>query len=77
MALWSAQPLIEMIISNLPEGKGWPARSKADNLTAICCEPVVWKTHWASTACYKGSFGHFLRCIIIFSLTEFYYLFQI
>jgi hypothetical protein len=34
MNLESAQPLTEMSTSNLPGGKGWPAR-KAD-LTAIC-----------------------------------------
>jgi hypothetical protein len=35
MALASIQPLTEMSIVNLPEGKGRPAH-KADNLTAIC-----------------------------------------
>jgi hypothetical protein len=35
MALGSTQPLAEMSIRNLPEGKGRPAR-KTDNLTAIC-----------------------------------------
>jgi hypothetical protein len=35
MALGSTQPLTEMSTSNLPGGKGCPAR-KADNLTAIC-----------------------------------------
>jgi hypothetical protein len=39
MALESTQPLTEMSIGNLPEGKGRPARG-ADNLTAIC-EPIV------------------------------------
>jgi hypothetical protein len=39
MALWSTQLLTEMSTSNLPGGKGRPAR-KADNLTAIC-EPIV------------------------------------
>jgi hypothetical protein len=38
MALGSTQPLTEMRTSNLPEGKGRPAR-KAD-LTAIC-ESIV------------------------------------
>jgi hypothetical protein len=38
MALGSTQPLTEMSIRNLLEGKGGPAR-KAD-LTAIC-EPIV------------------------------------
>jgi hypothetical protein len=35
MALGSTQPLTEMNTTNLPGGKGRPAR-KADNLTAIC-----------------------------------------
>jgi hypothetical protein len=35
MALGSTQPLTEMSTSNLPGGKGPPAR-EADNLTAIC-----------------------------------------
>jgi hypothetical protein len=39
MALGSTQPLTEMSISNLPGGKGRPAR-KIDNVTAIC-EPIV------------------------------------
>jgi hypothetical protein len=39
MFLVSAQPLTEMSITNLPGGKGRPAR-KADNLIAIC-EPIV------------------------------------
>jgi hypothetical protein len=39
MALGPAQPLTEMSTSNLPAGKGRPAR-KADNLTAIC-ESIV------------------------------------
>jgi hypothetical protein len=39
MALWSAQPLTEMITKNLPAGEGRPARM-ADNLTAVC-EPIV------------------------------------
>jgi hypothetical protein len=34
MALGSTQPLTKMSTSNLPGGKGRPAR-KADNLTAI------------------------------------------
>jgi hypothetical protein len=38
-ALESTQPLTEMSIRNLLEGKGRPAR-KADDLTAIC-EPAV------------------------------------
>jgi hypothetical protein len=61
MALGSTQPLIEMSIRNLPEGKGRPAR-KADNLTVIC-EPLV-KNVGASTfdnsvgphGCYVDSF---------------------
>jgi hypothetical protein len=39
MTLVSTQPLTEMSIRNLPEGKGRPAR-EADNLTTIC-EPIV------------------------------------
>jgi hypothetical protein len=39
MALGSIQPLTEMSIRDLPEGKGCPAR-KSDNLTDIC-EPIV------------------------------------
>jgi hypothetical protein len=39
IALGLTQPVTEMSIRNLPEGKGWPAR-KADNLTAIG-EPIV------------------------------------
>jgi hypothetical protein len=39
MALGSTQPLSEMSTTNLPGGKGRPAR-RADNLTAIC-EPIV------------------------------------
>jgi hypothetical protein len=39
MALGSTQSLAEMSTTNLPEGKGRPAR-KTDNLTAIC-EPIV------------------------------------
>jgi hypothetical protein len=35
MALGSTQPLTEMIIRNLPGGKGRPVRG-ADNLTDIC-----------------------------------------
>jgi hypothetical protein len=35
MALLLTQPLTEMSTSNLPGGKGWPAR-KADTLAAIC-----------------------------------------
>jgi hypothetical protein len=35
MALGSTQPLTEMSNTNLPGGKGQPARG-ADNLTAIC-----------------------------------------
>jgi hypothetical protein len=41
MALGSTQPLTEISIGNLPEGKGWPAR-KADNLTAMC-DPTVYR----------------------------------
>jgi hypothetical protein len=39
MTLGSTQSLTEMSTSNLPGGKGRPAR-KADNLTTIC-EPIV------------------------------------
>jgi hypothetical protein len=39
VALGSTQPVTEMSTSNLPGGKGRPAR-KADNLTVIC-EPIV------------------------------------
>jgi hypothetical protein len=39
IVLDSTQPLTEMNTSNLPRGKGQPAR-KTDNLTAIC-EPTV------------------------------------
>jgi hypothetical protein len=39
MAQGSTQLVTEMSISNLPAGKGRPAR-KADNLTTIC-EPIV------------------------------------
>jgi hypothetical protein len=39
MALGSAQPLTEMTTSNIPGGKGRPAR-KAVNL-AVICEPIV------------------------------------
>jgi hypothetical protein len=39
MALGSIQPLTEMSTSNIPGGKGRPAR-KADNLT-VFCEPIV------------------------------------
>jgi hypothetical protein len=38
MTLGSTQPLIEMSTSNLPGGKGRPARG-ADNITI--CEPIV------------------------------------
>jgi hypothetical protein len=38
IALWSTEPLTEMIITNLPGGKGRPAR-KAD-LIAICEQTV-------------------------------------
>jgi hypothetical protein len=62
MALGSTQSLTEMSTSDLPGGKGQPAR-KADNFTAIC-EPIVAKmwesqrftTLWASTACYRDIF---------------------
>jgi hypothetical protein len=51
-----------MSTTNLPGGKGWPAR-EADNLTTIC-EPIVYKmwepqrltTLWAFAACYRDSF---------------------
>jgi hypothetical protein len=39
VALGSTQPPTEMSTTNLPRGKGWPAR-KAVNVTAIC-EPIV------------------------------------
>jgi hypothetical protein len=62
MALESTQPLTEKSTSNLPWGKGRPAR-EADNFTAIC-EPIVYKmweprrfkTLWAFTASYRDSF---------------------
>jgi hypothetical protein len=38
-SLWSTKPLTEMSTSNIPKGKGRPAR-KADSLTAVC-EPIV------------------------------------
>jgi hypothetical protein len=41
MALGLTQPLTEMSTTNLPGGKGRPAR-KAENLTTIC-EPTVYK----------------------------------
>jgi hypothetical protein len=41
MALGSPEPLTEMSTTNLPEGKGRPAR-KADDHTAIC-ELIVYK----------------------------------
>jgi hypothetical protein len=42
MALRSTKPLTEMSTTNLPGGKGRPARKgdNPDNLTAIC-EPIV------------------------------------
>jgi hypothetical protein len=39
MALGSTQPLTEMSTTNLPVGKGWPAR-RADKLNTTC-EPIV------------------------------------
>jgi hypothetical protein len=61
MTLVSTQPLREMSTTNIPGGKGRPAR-KAD-FTAIC-EPTVYKmwaprrltTLWASKACYRDTF---------------------
>jgi hypothetical protein len=66
MALGLTQPLTEMSTTNLPVGKGGPAR-KAQNLTAIC-EPTVYKmweprrltTLWASAALYRNSFTIFM-----------------
>jgi hypothetical protein len=51
-----------MSTSNLPGGKGRPARG-ADNFTAIC-ELIVYKmweprrltTLWTFTACYRNSY---------------------
>jgi hypothetical protein len=40
MALESTQLLTEMSIRNLPGGKGWQPKRKADNFTTIC-EPTV------------------------------------
>jgi hypothetical protein len=65
MALGSTQPLTEMSTTNVPGGKGRPAR-KADNLT-IVCEPIVYKmwdprrliTLWAFTTCYRDCFTFF------------------
>jgi hypothetical protein len=62
MALGSTHPLTEMSTSNIPGGKGRPAR-RADNLTAIC-EPIVYKmwepqhliTLWVCTARYRDTF---------------------
>jgi hypothetical protein len=78
MALGSTQPLTEMSTSNLPGGKGRPAR-KADKLTAIC-ELIVWKM-WeprrltallASAACYRANFTlfysnrlHVIICLLV------------
>jgi hypothetical protein len=39
MALGSTQPVAEMSTTNLPGGKGRPAR-EADNFTTIC-KPIV------------------------------------
>jgi hypothetical protein len=66
MALGSTQPVAELSTRNLSGGKGLLAR-KADDLTAIC-EPIAYKiweprrltTVWASTVCYRDSFGNFL-----------------
>jgi hypothetical protein len=70
MALVSTQPLTEMSTTNLPGGKGRPAR-KADNLTVICKQIVlkIWEprrltTLWASTACHRDSFT-FLSEVLI------------
>jgi hypothetical protein len=62
MALGSTQPLTETSTTDLPGGKGRPAR-KADNLTAIC-KPIFYKmwdpqrltTLWVFTACYRDNF---------------------
>jgi hypothetical protein len=70
--LGSTQRLTEMSTSNLPGGKGRPAR-KTDNLSTIC-EPTVQKmweprrltTLWASTACYMDSFTVFFFFFIWF-----------
>jgi hypothetical protein len=59
-----------MSTSNLPGGKGRPARG-ADNLTAIC-EPIVYKmwdprrltTLWAFTTCYTAIFTFFYLIFI-------------
>jgi hypothetical protein len=62
MALGSTEPLTEMSTTNLPGGRGRPAR-KADNLTAICeltvqkmWEPRRLTNLWDITACYRDSF---------------------
>jgi hypothetical protein len=65
-ALWSTQPLTEMITRNIPGGKGWSAR-KADNLTAIY-DPIAYKmcetrrlTNLSTfTACNRESFINYL-----------------
>jgi hypothetical protein len=48
MVLGSTQPLTEMSTSNIPGGKGRPAR-KAYNLTTIC-QPIVSKNVGAPTS---------------------------
>jgi hypothetical protein len=64
-ALWpfgSAQPVRDMGTRNLPGGKGRSAR-KANNLTAIICESIVYKmweprrltTLLASMVCYRDT----------------------
>jgi hypothetical protein len=70
------QPLTEVSTSNIPGGKGRPARG-ADNLTAIC-EPIVSKmwepqrltTLRAFTAFYRASFTFYVNLRIVWNLSE-------
>jgi hypothetical protein len=76
-ALGSTQPITEMSTTNLPGGKGRPAR-EAD-LTTIR-EPIIQKmwepqrltTLLASTACYRDSFAFFFTDFptILYYITE-------
>jgi hypothetical protein len=56
VVLGSIQPLTEMSTTNLPGGKGRPAR-KADNRLYKMWEPRR-LTLWASTAFYRVSFTY-------------------